>query len=198
MNNISVSEWLAISALALSLINIVVSIFLVKKYGDVAGAKEIIKYEEDKATKARIIGLQALLNEVQRIRKLAEYNSALKYDRVKGPQQDVVNVLKMPVSAFETALLSRESSLLVAGEHDPDSEPFSSIAAYLTEAQAINQHVDTYYRLLRGLGAIAGTGGYGAGARDKALGQIKESSQALPEILDRLEKHLIRELADRA
>ena len=46
-----------------------------------------------------------------------------------------------------------------------------------------------------GLGAIYGTGGYGARGRADALKQIKERSGVLPETLKRLEKSIKNELA---
>ncbi|MFB0537194.1 MAG: hypothetical protein ACETWR_19710 [Anaerolineae bacterium] len=121
-----------ITSIAGIVVGAIVSFFLAKYYGDVAGTKAAIEFEREKAAQAHIVALHALLNEIVRIRDLADHNSKLV--RYSDALQSVV---RLPVTAFETAFLSKESSLLA--EDEPNlSEPMASVTAYLTEAYSIN------------------------------------------------------------
>ena len=59
---------------ALSVLTIIASFFVAKKYGDVAGVNAAIKYEEEKTGKARSAALKGLSNQVALIRQLAQAN----------------------------------------------------------------------------------------------------------------------------
>jgi hypothetical protein len=155
------------------------------------------RFRKEKAAKARIADLQSLLNEVIKIRGLAHHNSALVRD-----SHSIQDVVRLPVTAFETAFFSSESSLLDEGSDDLDeesvsvgtpglrsvSEPLASVTAYLTEASSINALVDIYLGLVRGLSSVE------KARRVDAINQIIDKSQRLSEILDQLEKHLRRKL----
>ena len=189
---------------AIAILTLIVSsglaYYLAKKYGDVAGTKAAIEFEKEKAAKARIAALQSLLNEVIRIRDLAHHNSTLVHD-----SHSIQSVVRLPVTAFETAFLSSESSLLDEGNDDFDresvgvgtpglrsvSEPLASVTAYLTGASSINVLVDMYLGLVRGLSSTE------KARIVDAINQIIDKSQGLFEILDRLEKYLRCELGGR-
>lgn len=47
------------------------------EYGDVAGTRAAIQYEEEKAAKACFVAFHALLNEIARIRELVGHNGKL-------------------------------------------------------------------------------------------------------------------------
>lgn len=187
-------------AIATLIVSSGLAYYLAKKYGDVAGTKAAIEFEKEKAAKARIAALQSLLNEVIRIRDLAHHNSTLVHD-----SHSIQSVVRMPVTAFETAFLSGESSLLDLldeGNSDSDEEfvsvgtpglrsvskPLASVTAYLTEAYSINALVDIYLGLVRGLSSTE------KARRADAINQIIDKSQGLSEILDQLEKHLRHKL----
>lgn len=177
-----------------ALITLVVSSYfsyrIAKSYGDVAGTGAAIKYEEEKAARAHIVTLQALLHEVIRIRGLVNHNAKLKpdYTRVQG-------VVRLPVKSFETAFISGESNLLVEVPDTvetlgvyPTQEPLKSVMIYLTEASYINSLVDVY------LGIVQGLGSADKSFRKEIVGLIVDKSEELFEVLKRLEEHLRGEL----
>ena len=94
----------------------------------------------------------------------------------------------MPVSAFETALVSRQSPLLGESKDTPHlTELLKAMREYLTEAYCINALVEV---------RLAAIVSYGTGReqREHPTQEIKARSDNLPEILDRLEECLGREL----
>jgi len=173
------SDILAIIAIGVSAL---LSYYLAKRYGDVAGAEAAIKYQQEQAAKARVVALQSLLNEIERIRKLADHNSK----QVVGP--DVHNVVRMPTTALETAFLSGESVLLEKWKDDSNFGILASVTDYLSEAYSINALVDLYLGLVRGLSTTE------EHRRNDTIRQIASKCQELSEILSRLEENLRREL----
>lgn len=179
------SDILAIIAIGVSIltfgVNALLSHYLARKYGDVAGAKAAIKYQQEQAAKARVVALQSLLNEIERIRKLADHNSK----QVVG--SGVHSVVRMPTTAFETAFLSGESVLLENWKGDSDSEILASATDYLNEAYSINVLVDLYLGLVRGLSSAEDR------RRNDVITQVASKCQELSGILNRLEENLRRE-----
>jgi len=70
-----VSIVLSVAGTLISIVSIVISVYVARKYGDVAGAVRMIQYEQERIEQARIAMLQSLINEVGRIRKVIEHNS---------------------------------------------------------------------------------------------------------------------------
>ena len=168
---------MSIVGLLISIVSIAISVYTAKKYGDVAGAIRIIEHEEQKATEARISALRSLLNEVERIRKLVNYNSDLKPGSSSKP------AVRMPATAFETAFVSGESGLAVS------PELLNAVTDYLTCADKINIFIDIF---------VAGVpSGEGTTKRrmNTALQEIDDlCTNILPGILDRLVDALQGEL----
>jgi len=156
-------------------ISLLLSYLFAKHFGDVAGQKAARAYAEEETMKARIIAIKSLLNEAQRARDLAKKNSELV---VAG------GAVRMPVSAFESALVSRESTLLDESRDASDlDELLAAIREYLTEAYVINALIEV---------RLAAIISYGTGReqRTEPTREIKAKSDGLPETLDRLEKCL--------
>jgi hypothetical protein len=183
---------LAIIAIGVSILTLGVSIltfaanaflsrYLAKKYGDVAGAEAAIKYQQEQAAKARVVALQSLLNEIERIRKLADHNSK----QIVG--SGVQRVFRMPTTAFETAFFSRESVLLENWKDSSDSEILASAIDYLNEADSINVLADLYLGLVRGLSSDEKR------RRNDIITQVASKCQEISGILNRLEENLRRE-----
>jgi hypothetical protein len=168
------------------ILSLVSAYLLARWFGDVAGTNAAIKYEKEKAARARIIAIQSLLNEVRMARDLARKNFELVVaDRVYNTR----GAVRMPVSAFETALVSKESALLGESSRDTSdlTELLDAVREYLTEAYSINALIDVR------LAAIVshGTGGE---QRTDATRELKAKSDNLSDTLDRLERCLKREL----
>ena len=168
---------ISIFAIIVSIAGIIVSYRVAKKYGDLAAVEATRRFHEEDLKRARLTALQSLVNEVARIRKLAEHNSQL------APSQPAQPVARMPVAAFETAFVSGAPGLEVS------LELLDTVTDYLACADSINSLVDIY---------VAGTpSGESASASRlrKAVEQMKEiCASTLPEILDRLRDALQREL----
>lgn len=159
-----------------------VAYFVSKRYGDVAGQKAAIEYDMQKAEQARIVAVQALLNEVTRIRSLASHNAV-----PSGPRLTVRSVTKMPVAAFEAAFLSGQSSLLGLSEDGSAmSDLVTCVADYLTRADAINTLVELYLGLVRGLSSVEER------RRNDVLEKIGQKSKEMAAVLDQLENLLRR------
>ena len=169
-------------AIVTLIVSIIASYLLARWFGDVAGTKAAIKYEEEKAEKARVVALHSLLNEVGRIRHLAHHNSK----QFIGPE--VHSVVRLPVTALETVFLSGESVLLEKWQDNIASEVLASVTDYLTEAYSVNALIDLYLGLVRGLSSAE------EHRRNEIISQIASKSQGLIEVLDRLEKGLRGEL----
>ncbi len=172
--------------IAMFVASVLISYFLARYFGDVAGTEAAIAFEKEKAKKARIAALRALLNEIEVIRGLAQQNSEI--NPTKGSQ---VVVLEMPVTAFETAFLSSESNLL--DDWDAELEQLLvSVKAYLVGAHAINTSRDYY---------LTSVGQPISGASDQwrniAASEIKEKSCNLLKTLNQLEALLKQELIDK-
>jgi hypothetical protein len=176
MNAISI----VISSLALvvSVVGVYVSYLVAKKYGDFAGTKAARGFQQHDAAKARITALQSLLNEVTRIRKMARRNAGLV--RQVGPP----TMVRMPVAAFEAAFVSGSRCL------SEGSELLDAVTDYLTEADTINLLIDSYFWLA----PATGTSQSASSGRGEALSRVREISERVPEILDRLDGCLKSEL----
>ena len=150
---------------------------IAKKFGDVAGAIKTIEHEKKQADEARVFALQSLLNEVERIRSLAEHNSQLIPDAQSQP------ITKMPVSAFETAFVSGMPISVVS------QELLDIVPDYLTRADSINTLVDVY---------IAGTPSGENVSKQRMRAAVTETKRIctdeLPRILGQLSNALQREL----
>ena len=68
---------ISVLALAASVLGWFVNRRTARKYGDVAGTEAAIKYEEEKANKARIVALRSMLAEVDRIQLFVSHNKKL-------------------------------------------------------------------------------------------------------------------------
>lgn len=185
----------------------IVAIIVARKFGDLAGTNAAIDYEKEKDKRARRTALRALWNGYIRIRGMAHRNIEL---RESSTIQDVV---KMPVTTFEAAFLSRESPLLDEGESklveeiatpeipglgelpEPSasryrilvSQPPAAVTAYLTEAHSLNMLVDVYLTRTK-------SGTADAVARADLTKKIKEKSQKILEILEPLDDYFAREM----
>lgn len=169
--------------IAISVMSVIISYFLARHFGDVAGTKAAIAFEKEKASKARIAALRALLNEIEVIRGLAQQNS-----EINPTESSQTIVLKMPVTTFETAFLSSESNLLDdwgAGLQ----RLLVSVKAYLARAHAINTLRDYY---LASVGQLSSSMS-GLWRKDAANG-VKEESCNLLKTLNQLEELLTQEL----
>ena len=139
-------EWISLGiSLLIGVAAIVISWLIAKKYGDVAGTRAAIQYQEERDSQARRAALASLMLEVGRVAALAEHNADTDALRLGRP------VVRIPVHTFETAFLGADSPLL----QDPHSrgstsEMLAPIWDYLTEASAINSLVDVYLALAPG------------------------------------------------
>jgi hypothetical protein len=183
---------LGVISIAVSIIAIVVSIVvslvalrlsnresrkIAREYGDLAGTKAAIRYEEEKAAKARSVALHSLLNEIARIREFAIQNSKLE---PRGRHQ---NAIKMPVTALETAFLSKESVLLDRMMDEPGL--FAAAKAYLSEAYFINAQIDFFLSVS---GALANPNV--SEMMVHAMSQVRDRSHSMIEVLNQLEGNL--------
>ena len=82
-------------SIAISAASVIISYFLARHSGDVAGTNAAIAYEREKASKARIAALRALLNEIEVIRGLAQQNS-----EISPTESSQTVVLEMPLQHF--------------------------------------------------------------------------------------------------
>ena len=170
-SNSLVSIVLSVTGTLISIVSIVISVYVARKYGDVAGAARMIRYEQKRIEQARIAMLQSLINEVERIRKVIEHNSQSE------------PALKVPTSAFEAAFTSGQSRLV------PSRELLSAVADYLTCADTINTWIRVYSVTMLGTQEAAKTQGMDALLEVKRL-----CTDRVPSILNRLENALQDEL----
>jgi hypothetical protein len=180
----------------------IVAYIVAWKFGDVAGAEAAEKYAKDREARARRIALRAVWIEYIRIRSMAYHNMKLQ----ETPA--IQDMVKMPVSTFEAAFLSRESPLLDEGESklvekiatpempglgelpEPSasryrilvSQPLAAVTAYLTEAHSLNMLVDIYLNS-PGSGQVEF-------ARKGSVKKVKEKSKTILEILKPLDDYL--------
>jgi hypothetical protein len=166
-----VSIVLSVAGTLISIVSIVISIYVARKYGDVAGAARMIQYEQERIEQARIAMLQSLINEVARIRKVIEHNSQSE------------PALRVPTSAFETAFISGQSGLV------PSQELLSAVADYLTCADTINTWIEIHSVTMLGTHEAAKTQAIDALLKVKRL-----CTDGVPFILNRLENTLQGEL----
>ena len=185
----------------------IVAIFVARKFGDLAGTNAAIEYEKEKDKRARRTALRALWNGYIRIRDMAHHNIELQQTSA------IQGVVKMPVTTFEAAFLSRESPLLGESEGKLDeevpipempgngplpeplasryrilaSQPLAAVTAYLTAAHSLNMLVDVYMTRTK-------EGDSEHRARGDITRKIKEKSQRILEILKPLDDYLAREM----
>ena len=169
----------ASAAFVVSVIVGILSYIVARRYGDLAAVEASRRLHEEDARRARLMALRSLLNEVERIRKVAEHNSGL------APQETALSVTRVPTIAFETAFVSGTSNI------GGSSELLVTVTDYLACADSINSLVDIY---------VAGTTSAGGeGARrvtDSARKIVGKCKDDLPKILDSLKTFLQRELEE--
>ena len=190
MTPVNCDHTVAIVALVLSGISIGVSIWATKrtlwateKYGDLAGTKEHLDFERQEARDARVSALLALRAETGRITAVAKHNAM-------GGGGYMPAVARMPVTAFERAFLSSETSLLSGGQYVDGLEGcLSLVNEYLTQAYAINGLIGLY------LGTIAALGPTEKDIAADALRQIAEKAGKLPDIMTQLQDRLTTAIA---
>jgi hypothetical protein len=151
-----------------------------KKYGDVAGTKAAIEYEEQKTAKARAVALQALVNDVGRARKISDFDTQIL------PHQGAI---RLPMLAFETAFLSGESILLGEWLQASGSELLESVTTYLAAASSINSLIDVHLSYSTGAGHASTTN-----LMHQACEDIRKQAGELDQILDQLDRQLRAEL----
>lgn len=161
---------IAVSAI-ISVVAVVVSIFVARKYGDVAGTKAAIAHEEEKAQKARVTALRALQANVELAQKIVHHNAGANTS---------TGIARMPVSAFETAFLSAEPLL------DIGQRLFDTVSDYLSGAYLANSLVDTYLSSVNGPAGLP--------LAESFLDRAKAMCLALLEILEKLGLELKAEL----
>jgi len=168
----------SILALLVSLVGVIVSYIVARKYGDVAALSASRKLHEEDTRKARLTALRSLSNEVMRIRVLVDFNKAL------DPNTQMHSIARMPVAAFESAFVSGTQSL------DVSDELLHAVAVYLVWADGINSLVDIYPFSIAGYG----TGGVKPGdiAREIATDSEKEILGALHLLETSLQKEIQR------
>jgi hypothetical protein len=152
------------------LVGVVASFFVAKWFGDVAGTRAAIRYEEEKSRRARIGALRALLNQVELIKKLAQANA--EGDSIL---KSCGGLTKLPVQAFETAFVSGEP---IASD---DRDLLDAVNGYLSEAYIINSVVDVYLSLAGGPGNIQ------ASYASHTVEQVREACNTLPGVLNTLQ-----------
>ena len=168
---------LSIFAVIVSIAGIIVSYHVAKKYGDLAAVDATRRFHEEDAKRARLTALQSLVNEVERIQKVADHNRQLN----KGTP--IQAVTRMPVAAFETAFVSGERGL------DAGNELLQAVTDYLACADSVNSLVDIYPA------SIAGIGTSGTDYSKHTIEKIVETSEhKLPENLERLRIYLREEI----
>ena len=166
----------SIAAIVVSVVGVIFSYVLARKYGDVAALNASRKLHEEDARRARLIALRSLLHEVERIRGVVAYNRGLTSSQPQG-------IARMPVVAFETAFVSGTRGL------DVGDELLQAVVNYLVWADAINSLVDLYPF------SVAGRGTGGASNPREVARQIVVlvSAQELSQTLDQLETRLQEE-----
>ena len=148
-----------------------------KYYGGVAAGNATREHAEEQARQARLLAAKALLVELSRISALAEQNAASR------------GYVKLPVSAIETAFISRQPifEFRVPAIKDililDSAGLWNAAEEYLTEASAINALLDSR------LAALAR--GLGSGSWEMDIAQ--RSSELFP-FLDRLRGYLVKEM----
>lgn len=166
-----VSIVLSVASTLISIASIVISVYVAKKYGDVAGAARMIQYEQERTVQARISTLRSLINEVERIRKLVEHNSQSK------------PALRVPTIAFEAAFISGQSGLV------PSQELLSAVTDYLTYADTINTWIGVY-----SVAMLSTQGAAQTQAMDASLEIKRLCTDWVPSVLERLGEVLQCEL----
>ena len=113
----------------------VVSFFLAKYFGDVAGTKAAIKYEVEKAAERRQNILMALHAQVESLPRINTHNKTAtnRYD----PPKHLLPI-PYPVQTFETAIFS-ESGIVVG------SETIQAVTDYLLKARELNTLIEVLH-----------------------------------------------------
>jgi len=115
----------AVISLAGVAVSLVGAWLIAKKYGDMAGTLAARRFQEEDAKRAGVTAFQSLINEVVRIREVANHYQSPDFDTASG-------VPKLPVTALETAFVSGSPGL-VAGEG-----LVKAVSEYLVLADSIN------------------------------------------------------------
>jgi hypothetical protein len=168
---------IALSGLLIAAVSGLLSYIVAKKYGDLAGIEASRRLHEEDMKKARLTAIRSLLNEAERIRKIANHNRQLdKFGTIQA-------VIRLPMAAFETAFVAGRPGL------DVSEELVKAVTDYLVCADSVNSLIDIYPASMaspRGSdGAIMGVAG--TSRAEFVIQQVIEiSAHELPEILERL------------
>jgi hypothetical protein len=117
-------------------LSIGISVYLAKRYGDRAGTDAAIAYEEQREERERVAALQALLNQVTLVRKIADLNS----DR-DDYVTHLADFVELPTKAFETAFVSEKPPL------SSKPELLEAVNDYLSKAYVVNSSIDFLARI---------------------------------------------------
>lgn len=173
---------LSVIAILISVVSIFVSFLAAKWFGDVAGTKAAIKYEEDKSKSARMVALQTLMYEILRIQGFSKHNSGLEAEH---GIITIESAIKIPVKAFETAFLSRESILIFPMNNDINNGLLVTVMEYLNKAYSINAFIELRLAFIKSLGT-----GPAHEMIPEVVRRIRDESHQLTLILNRLEEQL--------
>jgi len=116
------------------------------KFGDLAARKATRKYHEEQADRVRRLALQSLQNEIQRVERLAAHNRGL-LDKSDGLRRFPV---RLPTTAFETALLSTDFDLLGDLEKHVSTKLLNSVISFLAQADSINSDIKLLFAIAPG------------------------------------------------
>jgi hypothetical protein len=155
------------------IVSLVASFLVARRFGGKAGTDAAIKHEERKEERERIAALQALLNQVKLIRKIAESNTS---------QDDYVthstSFVELPTQAFETAFVSERPAL------SNQSELLGVVSDYLSKAYVVNSNIDFLARIeatpISEMSQVP----------QRVFRLVRDDCQALSVTLDRLEGFL--------
>jgi hypothetical protein len=179
-----IQTWLTVAlssgSLVVSVISIVLSVWATRKYGDLAGTTEMIRHEQQMDARKRLGAVDVLLSELARIKCTLLHNS-----QPIGEQSTEVRVLKVPITAFETAFLSPDSPLLERVDFHV-SELSESVYDYLIAADHINALVDVHLESI----SVADSNHPAARMGRVAGEQAAKMSTALLDLLPRVEAYL--------
>ena len=173
---------LSSASLVVSVGSILLSLWASKKYGDLAGTAKMISYQQRMADRRRDSALGALVNELNRIKRILLHNSGS-----KDKQDAVVTVLRLPVAVFEAAFFSPDSPLLDdLATQSP--ELLGCVWDYLIKADHINALVDLHQE-----SASLGDQNHPMARTSRtAERQATDKSKELLDSLDQLEEALMQ------
>lgn len=167
-------------SLIIALIGIAISVYVARKYGDVAGTKAAIEYEKEKDKKSHQIATYALINQVNVAKEVAKKQQTVHSGDIFAP------ITKMPVTSFETAFLNGKDSFMA--NHVVMKKDLDLISRYLSKAYCVNASVDIHIH--NNQEPRPGDLGPYNTPRQLALTEIGTLSREIVEILDEIHKLL--------